>query len=1612
VPFYDTIIKISTPEAGGRPDDHTLNHGMNADGSTVFVQSFATNLAPNDPNGTTLSSLSYNVADGTFQYLGPEASVFMSPDAGHYTFGSNNSDLVPNTPAGQHVYVTNTATGDIVRANIIGTDGLKVNSSVSVTTVANGGDVIGFWSRATNLVDGFTSTSTEAYVHTISTGVTELVSPGLAGSEPDRSTNGPKLSGDGRIVVYTSSASNLVAGDTNGVNDVFMFDRGTNQVTRISTGQGGVQTDGSSAMAAISADGSKIAFTSSATNLVSEDTNGLSDMFVYDVETGAVRRVGEGLNGAEPDGAATLANFSADGRYITFTSASTNITAEASFAERTYVTDLATSETSVVDLTHTGAAPNRDSGNSSLSGDGRYITYTSMATNLIEDSVRDFYWDVFRVENPLYQQSNTAPTTSFGNGPDPVSNGEFFYLDFSNKFTDADGDDLTFEISALPNGLRLNSDLGVISGTVDYTGPVQNLPVQITARDGRGGSVSVDFEWQVSERKAPDSFLREFIARDTAYRVGDNISAGRLGIGDKVFDPEGNDTGYFVNRIWDIKSFTNDQQGFIAVGLVGVGLQPVIGVRGSFSGLDLAFADTDPRGVGVTQFETAWNATGPASIRDWVETREALGINIVGHSLGGAQSQLLAAYASQAGNRIASVTTYNSPGIPIAIANLFNDALVGPVNHRVSSGDIVSMAGNAFIPGIATLYDLTTYDPDSTTSILDLITLNTGAYLSPLLFLLGAHVDQWSQPGMYITDYNGATTLRDGEPVILGEFAASELGSPDYTHLSNVANTLDNEYLAFLLSLTLAGNAVGSFNNQPNFGGELAASLLRREDADATRVEIGQMIREFEALTNGSTNFSDAIINVLTDQAGAIAQALTSASLAPARLLTDALLQFDAYLWSKIANLGSGFWGAMENFSQSLVTQILNAPAQFWDRVTPFDTEAWKTFSTWTAQQWAETEGWSDAFWDQIVTWNDSLWTELRAAPFDSLSRLANLSLDSLRAIGEFGSAMLNQIFTVGSEISDAAISALSGLPSFITGTAADDTTTGTDARETFDGGMGNDTITPQGGFDDIRLGAGNDVVRGTADDLNGDRIADFTDGDSIHLLDLLLDLTDLNITLGSAYLDIDTNEDGQADTHIKLLGEFQGDDFAVTQSGANTIITTSGAANGFSQNGTSLADLIVGSNGNDNIDGLGGNDTLRGLGGRDTLVGDAGNDQLEGGTQNDAIFGGDGQDTLYLGFGNDFAGGGAGDDAIYGGAGLNTIYTGLGNDTVNGGFNGDAIIGGSGHNQLFGNAGNDTITAGAGGDFVGGGEGNDLIKGTSGLNTIYSGLGNDTVNGGADADAIIGGGSGTNQLFGNGGDDTITAGAGGDLIGGGASDDLIFGGAGNDTVYAGLGNDQIGTGQGNDLIYGSAGSNQLYTGLGNDTVQGGTGADAIFGAGGSNTLLGNADNDVINGGDAGDFLAGGTGNDTVLGGAGNDTTYLGAGNDFTGGGAGNDVITAGAGTNRIYAGVGDDTVIAGTGRDVITGGPGIDHFIFATAAQAGIGAARDVITDFAPGVDKIDLSALNLTFIGGGGFSNAAGELRYIPGFAVGDINGDGLNDFAIELLGAPALTSGDFIL
>jgi hypothetical protein len=144
--------------------------------------------------------------------------------------------------------------------------------------------------------------------------LTTRVSVSSAGAEADGASDCPALSADGRYVAFRSQATNLVPGDTNGVADVFVHDRVTHTTTRVSVASDGTQGDGAAGCPAISGDGHYAAFGSAASNLVAGDTNGAQDVFVRDVVAGTTTRVTD-----LPVGSTVYAvALNGDGRYVLF----------------------------------------------------------------------------------------------------------------------------------------------------------------------------------------------------------------------------------------------------------------------------------------------------------------------------------------------------------------------------------------------------------------------------------------------------------------------------------------------------------------------------------------------------------------------------------------------------------------------------------------------------------------------------------------------------------------------------------------------------------------------------------------------------------------------------------------------------------------------------------------------------------------------------------------------------------------------------------------------------------------------------------------------------------------------------------------------------------------------------------------------------------------------------------------------------------------------------------------------------------------------------------------------------------------------------------------------
>ena len=271
--------------------------------------------------------------------------------------------------------------------------------SGSYSSVSADGRYVAFYTTASNLVPGDTNGTFDVFVRDRLTGTVDRVSIASDGTQGNGDSVWPAISADGRYVAFHSHASNLVPGDTNQTWDVFVHDRVTGATERVSVASGGVEVFGISLSPAISADGRYVAFHSGAPNLVPDDPiEGSYDVLVHDRVTGTTERISVGIGGVPPDADSYHPAISSDGRYVAFYSFASNLVAGADAnganTSDVYVRDRMTGTTERVSVASDGTQGNKESLWPSISADGRYVVFYSNASNLVPWDTNGSY-DVF-----------------------------------------------------------------------------------------------------------------------------------------------------------------------------------------------------------------------------------------------------------------------------------------------------------------------------------------------------------------------------------------------------------------------------------------------------------------------------------------------------------------------------------------------------------------------------------------------------------------------------------------------------------------------------------------------------------------------------------------------------------------------------------------------------------------------------------------------------------------------------------------------------------------------------------------------------------------------------------------------------------------------------------------------------------------------------------------------------------------------------------------------------------------------------------------------------------------------------------------------------------------
>jgi Tol biopolymer transport system component len=306
-------------------------------------------------------------------------------------FDSNAWNLVQgDTNENTDVFITDRVTGTTARVNV-SSGGAQARGLPRGTSSPNDGGPISaagryvaFDSKASNLVPGDTNGASDVFVHDRVKGTTVRVSVSSTGKQGNGNSFVDGISADGRYVVFESDASNLVPGDTNRASDVFVHDRLTGTTERVSVSSTGTQADDFSDFAAISADGRFVAFESAASNLVPDDSGVVPQVFVHDMLEGTTELVSVGSGGAPANDESDQPSISGDGRFVAFESAASNLVPDdTNNAEDVFVRDRRTATTELVSISTGGAQGNNESGDPTISADGRFVAFDSGSSNLV-----------------------------------------------------------------------------------------------------------------------------------------------------------------------------------------------------------------------------------------------------------------------------------------------------------------------------------------------------------------------------------------------------------------------------------------------------------------------------------------------------------------------------------------------------------------------------------------------------------------------------------------------------------------------------------------------------------------------------------------------------------------------------------------------------------------------------------------------------------------------------------------------------------------------------------------------------------------------------------------------------------------------------------------------------------------------------------------------------------------------------------------------------------------------------------------------------------------------------------------------------------------------------
>jgi Ca2+-binding RTX toxin-like protein len=384
--------------------------------------------------------------------------------------------------------------------------------------------------------------SNTVWVASTTSGAIEAISVTQGGAYGDQGGRAPDISADGRYVVFESRSANLATGGNVTFEDIYLKDRDTGALTRISTSLTGGDGNGESRYANISADGRYVVFQSAASNLTAGDGNGRIDVFLYDRDNGSLTNITEGVTGSNDSLLPDIAHANGYGSVLVFQTGASLVAADTNAQTDVYAYDILTGTFSLVSASATGQVAAIGGSEAAVSGDGRFVVFRSASSNLVAGDTNGFadifVKDLFTGAIALVSRTATAQASQSSGAPEISLGGDWIVFESgATSLAPTDGNGTLSDVHRVSNPLLFDTLRG---GAGDDTYVIARKDVIIELANGGTDKVESAINYTLGAN-LENLTLTGRAGLIGVGNAGSNVITGNVG-NNRLLGQTGNDT--------------------------------------------------------------------------------------------------------------------------------------------------------------------------------------------------------------------------------------------------------------------------------------------------------------------------------------------------------------------------------------------------------------------------------------------------------------------------------------------------------------------------------------------------------------------------------------------------------------------------------------------------------------------------------------------------------------------------------------------------------------------------------------------------------------------------------------------------------------------------------------------------------------------------------------------------------------------------------------------------------------------------------------------------------------------------------------------------------------